>query len=591
MNMIRPRVSRATRHFFLAAWMAGLSAPLALPAALVIEGGTLIDGTGAAPVPDTAIVIEGDRITLVGKRGAVAYPAGARVINASGKFIIPGFVDSHAHYHDWAGELFLVYGVTTVMDLGNATEWILAFRDGIQKKKIRGPRLYSSGAQLDGISTSPLSFQRPQQVVVSTVEEARKAVHQLIERRVDAIKVYANLTPEQLKAMAEEARSAGLPVIGHSFNAKVAVENGLEGVEHTDAVALATLPPEKFEKFKTANSFEVHAQMELSNLDSVLQALHARGAYLNPTLRMGWQVMSVLRNKNFESEDFDLLFKTEGLSYVPTEYKFAILKEYRDVGDGYRLEDLDEAGLSKLNRGYENLLEIIRRYARMGGKIYAGTDTANISTPGLSMHQELQMLVEDAGLSPMEALLTATKYSAEVIKKDRLIGTLEPQKKADLIVLPRNPLENIRNTREIEAVILDGEVVDRRFNPRYDPVIRRNYPEDTSHIYPSPVIKRIQPEVAVEEGPDVRVKIQGFGFIPYSVARFINQPLETFYKGPFELEAVIPSRLLAVVGTFPLAVLNPRPTGTVFARGGSEITYLGTRTEVSNEAFFIVKFK
>ena len=128
------------------------SAPLwAQGRAVVIQGGTLIDGTGRPAVEDAVVVFEGGRIQEVGKRGEVKIPRGAQVIDAKGKTILPGLIDGHCHYWEWLGELYLAYGVTTCPDINNSpTEWIIAQKEGIQKGKIRGPRLWISGHALDG---------------------------------------------------------------------------------------------------------------------------------------------------------------------------------------------------------------------------------------------------------------------------------------------------------------------------------------------------------------------------------------------------------------------------------------------------------
>ena len=138
---------------------------------LVIEGGTLIDGTGAPPLSDAVILIEGRRISDVGRKGQVVYPSGARIIDARGKFILPGLINGHVHYKHWSGELYLAHGVTTVVDLGNVTEWILAQKEGIAKGKIRGPRILASGNAIHGPFREN-DFRRRHHTEVTNVDEA-----------------------------------------------------------------------------------------------------------------------------------------------------------------------------------------------------------------------------------------------------------------------------------------------------------------------------------------------------------------------------------------------------------------------------------
>jgi predicted amidohydrolase YtcJ len=158
----------------------------AQPRPIAIVGGTLIDGTGRPSIEDAVVVFQAGRIQEVGKRGDVSVPRGAQVIDAKGKTMLPGLIDGHCHYWEWVGELYLAYGVTTCPDINNSpTEWILAQRTGVEKGKIRGPRLWVSGHALDGPRPAGMPEQRWQRssVIVQTEEEARKAVRARREGR------------------------------------------------------------------------------------------------------------------------------------------------------------------------------------------------------------------------------------------------------------------------------------------------------------------------------------------------------------------------------------------------------------------------
>src|SRR5437867_7383214 len=158
---------------------------------VAIVGGTLIDGTGRPAVEDAAIVIRDGRFQEVGRRGEVRVPQGAEVIDAKGKTILPGLIDGHCHYWEWVGELYLAYGVTTCPDINNSpTEWIIAQKEGIQKGKIRGPRLWISGHALDGPRPQGMAEQRWQRgsIIVRTEEEARKAVQEHVNKGMDGFK-------------------------------------------------------------------------------------------------------------------------------------------------------------------------------------------------------------------------------------------------------------------------------------------------------------------------------------------------------------------------------------------------------------------
>src|SRR5262245_42691903 len=134
--------------------MAGLflfpPAPAAQGRILALEGGTLIDGTGRAPVTDAIVLVEGSRIKAVGARGQVQVPSNANVIRLNGRTILPGLIDGHVHLRDWQVPMFLPYGVTTIADIHNDTAWSVAQREALKSDKMIGPRMYVSGARVTG---------------------------------------------------------------------------------------------------------------------------------------------------------------------------------------------------------------------------------------------------------------------------------------------------------------------------------------------------------------------------------------------------------------------------------------------------------
>ena len=183
---------------------------------LVVDGATLINGTGKPPVADAVVVMESGRIKAAGARGSVAVPAGAKVINGRGKTLLPGLIDAHIHYLDFTPQMFLRFGVTTVVDTANPTEWILAQRDALKDGKIKGPRMFATGLVIDGPlppgeepDAAELSGYK---IRVKTSEEARVATRKVIRHGVDAVKVHEALSTELLQAVVEEAHRAGLEV-------------------------------------------------------------------------------------------------------------------------------------------------------------------------------------------------------------------------------------------------------------------------------------------------------------------------------------------------------------------------------------------
>ncbi|HSE99120.1 MAG TPA: hypothetical protein VLD57_12700, partial [Blastocatellia bacterium] len=198
--------SSRTTAFLIALLLccAPLSFTAAQEQAIVIEGGTLIDGTGGRAVENAVILVRGNRIAVVGKKGNVPYPAGARVIRADGKFILPGLIDAHVHYHEWQGELHLAHGVTTVKDTGNPVEWLEELSRAISDGRTSGPRLFYTGNSL----TSPPAG-KDHHIGLESAEMGRRAINILKRHGSVAGKVHQQITPELLRAVTDEAHKHG----------------------------------------------------------------------------------------------------------------------------------------------------------------------------------------------------------------------------------------------------------------------------------------------------------------------------------------------------------------------------------------------
>ncbi len=269
---------------------------------VAVVGGILIDGTGRPAVEDAVVVFSGGRIQEVGKRGEVTIPRGAQVIDAKGKTILPGLIDGHCHYWEWLGELYLAYGVTTCPDINNSpTEWIIAQKDGIQKGKIRGPRLWISGHALDGPRPQGMPEQRWQRgsIIVRTDEEARAAVRAHVEKGMDGFKVLERVSPEVAKAIADEARKLGKPVIGHSVNMWETIDAGYTSIEHTWAVMFTTIKDPKKRAEIDMNrmvgkvgTVEAHVNMVPEQFDEIIKAMIAKDIHWSPAWATQFRALS-----------------------------------------------------------------------------------------------------------------------------------------------------------------------------------------------------------------------------------------------------------------------------------------------------------
>jgi len=207
---------------------------------LVIEGGTLIDGTGRPPRKDALILIQGNKVTRVGEKGSLPYPPGARVIPAAGKYILPGLIDMHVHWDNWMPELFLAHGVTTAVDL-NSSDWQLTQKKALANGRMVGPRLFTATPALSGRLLWDLSRTRP----LEDAHMARQSIQEagMGRSQYSLAKAYTELTPDQLQAITEESHKAGRHVIAHlgSLDIRQAAEAGVDAVAHASGVALATM--------------------------------------------------------------------------------------------------------------------------------------------------------------------------------------------------------------------------------------------------------------------------------------------------------------------------------------------------------------
>ena len=214
---------------FLFFWLTPVrtAAQQAQPETLVIEGGTLIDGNGGTPVRDAVIIIRGNRIETVSRKGEASYPAGARVLQADGKFITPGLMDSHVHYSGWMPELQLNHGVTSVFSIGSGGEWALAQRKAIEHGKIPGPRIFLAVGSMAGARISAVSSRSGTEgdlsgrQVTDTAAKAREITRRFIDAGADMIKVHRGPPVEVYRAAVEEAHKAGLPVVAQPIGPTV----------------------------------------------------------------------------------------------------------------------------------------------------------------------------------------------------------------------------------------------------------------------------------------------------------------------------------------------------------------------------------
>jgi len=448
---------------------------------VAIRGVTVVDVRDGSLHPVHTVLVAGNRIAAVGPVHGVAVPDNAKIVEATGGYLIPGLWDMHVHSvaniavdraiasvsaYDWHFPLFLAHGVTGVRNMNDGTgDLTLKLTNSVRRRLAEGdlrgpPRFLSAGPSIDG--DPPLGTNA---VVVRTVAEARAAVQQLASNGADLVKVYENVSREAYFAIIEEARRRRLPVDGHlpfRVTAKEAADGGQRTVEHPDALAAGCSTAAEAERKRFASVLANYSSLPES--DKFLAMFrHTRALYdSGDPSACGFAIAAYRRNGVAVTVDLVAYHHV-----VHAEQVLADDSRMRLVPQEIRRNW--ERGLdSPAFRDFQSILRPIpplelknvRLFQEAGVLLLAGTDVGvPFQVPGISLHVELEKLVE-AGLTPLKALQTATVNPARVLKTESL-GTIEPGKLADLVLLDGNPLEDIRNTQKIRAVVADGRLYRR----------------------------------------------------------------------------------------------------------------------------------
>jgi len=404
---------------------------------LALIGGLLVDGTGREAIPDSVVVIDGDRITSAGPRTQVAIPPDTQAIDVTGKTILPGLWDMHAHFEqvEW-GPIYLAAGATTVRDCGNEFDFITAVRDAIRDGRGLGPRILLAGL-VDGTGPESLGTQR-----VDDPEQARAWVSRYHDAGFQQMKIYGSMTPANVAAVATAAHQLGMSVTGHVPNGMTlvqAIEAGMDQVNHLGYVIGAMLPEADAEDRTRDKALRRLAGLDVTSAraTAVVEFLRAHSVVVDPTIAL-WELGTVAPDRpyaGFEPGVGRLAPELAALYVTPAE------------------ADPDQALIME---ALHRELQAIGALHAAGIPIVAGTDQA---VPGFSLYRELELYVE-AGFTPMEAIQSATLVPARTMGQEASLGTVEAGKKADLIVLGANPLDEIRNIRTVEKVVSNGILYD-----------------------------------------------------------------------------------------------------------------------------------
>ena len=378
-----------------------------------MTGATIVDGTGRAAIPDGVIVVRDGRIADVGPRASVTIPADVATVAVDGKTIVPGLWDMHTHVTqiEWA-PAYLAAGVTTVRDMGNEFEFVVPLRDAIASGRALGPRILAAGL-IDGGGPNAFGV-----YYAATPEEAKQAVSKYHDAGFQQIKIYSLVTPPIVEAICAEAHRLGMTVTGHVPTGMTIEQAAAAGMDHVAHLA-------------------IRGEADSDEVRKTIAFLKDHQTVIDPT--QSWNELLG------HAVGSPIVAFQPGVSKIPAPLN----RVFSNAGAA----GIDAAtARTRLERG----LRIVKALHDAGVPIVAGTDEG---IPGHSVHREIELYVE-AGLTPMEALQTATIGAARAMKMDTDAGTIERGKRADLVVLNANPLEAIRNIRSVRWTISGGRVYD-----------------------------------------------------------------------------------------------------------------------------------
>ena len=447
-----------------------MSAPGSRPLALV--GGNVWDATRAEPASAT-VLIKGERIAAVGPD--VAVPDDAERIDAAGRTVMPGLIDMHVHVMLCGEDSllgFLGTGVTSVRDVGGDPDVLLPMREALAAGQRVGPRLFVYGPMLDG---DPSIFGRAAAGlskltrVSATVDEGVSTVRELLERGVDGIKLYAGLRPDLVEAMIKAADHR-VPVAAHLGRtwASEAIDAGVDTLEHVHATLYQdVVRPEDRHSREGGNGAMpnywtwltegwARADLDADYVARFIDKIVSSEVAVSPTTVLCTGGMCTMEAADEPGQVYRPRQMTER-----TRQGQERMQKLREAAEreGRELPARRAVDPELGQRAKANELEFLHRLHSAGGSIAPGTDVgaAPLQVPGFSLHRELALLVE-GGLPNADVLAAATRGAAALLRSDAELGTLEPGKRADVLVIDGDPLTDIHATRKVEHVVKDGRL-------------------------------------------------------------------------------------------------------------------------------------
>ena len=443
---MRPSFSRGALARLAAAAAIVASSPI--PAigqpSIAITRVSVIDGDAPSPRTDQTVVIDGNRIVRVGASGSVAVPPGARIVDGRGKFLLPGFWDMHVHTAISGGRdllsLYVANGVTGVRDMAGDWDTLKSWRSEIGRGQLVGPRIIASGPYLEG-GDVPIPH-----LLARNAVEASAGVDSLIALGVDFIKVHSQLNAESYFAIARRARERGVVFAGHVprvVGSAAASDSGQKSIEHLLGIPAECTPADSVALAPRYTVQGALGRCSSEDLAPLYEKFVRNGTYVTPTFTAQVEV-AVWPTRAVPGDSL--------AHYLP--------KAVRDyVAQIFPMPDSIPPNADSVGRAMlEKRLRQVSAMQRAGVHILTGTDAPlRNSPPGFGLHEELALLVS-GGMTPFEALRSATLEPARYFGMLDSLGTIAPGKLADLLLLDANPLQDIRNTRRISAVVSNGRL-------------------------------------------------------------------------------------------------------------------------------------
>ncbi len=414
---------------------------------IAIVNVTVIDGTDHPPRTNATVIVQGKEIEAI-TTASRNRPKDAKIIDGTGKFLIPGLWNNDLHgpaYGDAKAPLLSLvsYGVTTVRDMGASLDDIVRLRAATASGALVGPRLFVAGPLMEG----PVPVKMALIVDLFSEQQAREEVRNLKQHSVDYVEVDTTLTPELYWAVADEAKKQELRLVGHippKIGAESIVQANQKNVEHLGGRYLNVLA--------ACSSDENYFMGALAlGYDDALKAV-SEGKQPSGEIQFtaGFDKRLLHTFDEKKAQRLFHLYAKNGVAQTPT---LSVLKTLSETNK--RSDHLTDEDMAYGKRIFAKDLEVVREMKRVGVPILAGTDGV-YAQGGEALHGELELLVQ-AGLTPLQALQSATRDAAQFMGVSKSVGTVEQGKVADLVLLDGNPLKNISNTRHIDGVFLQGQ--------------------------------------------------------------------------------------------------------------------------------------